>query len=226
MIFEDWAAEELQEDKWEILETPIPDADAYRFEEPAAEVEVEEGAATLRVNPFTRQADTSPLDDFKHFVTSKEPIDVPESGVLTIETEFTVRGFNNDPVVLRDAMAGFFLRDAGSGFIFGAVSNGTLAGAVVMSLAPENETPLAAVAEAWKGLLGEERHKYALQYEKAIDKISVWVDGTLVYAVCGVPVKIDRMHLGFGLLTLGRAGQPLHEQGMELQLGAIKILGT
>jgi hypothetical protein len=226
MIFEDWAAEELQSDKWEILETPNPDGDAYRFEEPAAEVEVEEGAATLRVNPFTRQADASPMDDFKHFVTSKEPVDVPESGVLTVETDFAVRGFNNDPVILRDAMAGFFLRDAESGFVFGAVSNGTLAGAVVTSLAPADETQLAAVVEAWKKHLGDERHKYALQYERNIDKISVWVDGTLVYAVRGVPAKIDRMHLGFGLLTLGRAGQALHEQGMELQLGPINILGA
>jgi hypothetical protein len=224
MIFEDWSAEELQSDTWEILEIPNPEGGAYRFEEPAVEVEVGDGTAMLRVNPFTRQADTSLMDDFKHFVTSKEPIDVSESNMLAVETEFRVHGFNNESMILRDAMAGLFLRDADSGFTFGAVSNGTLAGAVVMSLAPNDETPLAAVAEAWKKLLGEERHKYALQYEKNLDKISVWVDGELVYAVRGVPVKINRMHLGFGLLTLGRAGHPLHEQGMELQLGRISVL--
>ena len=225
MVFEDWAAEELQSDKWEILEIPKGE-ETWRFEEPAAEVEVDEGVATLRVNPFTRQADASPWDDFKHFVTSKEPVDVSDSEILAVETEFTVRGFKNDAMILRDAMAGLFLRDADSGFVFGAVSNGTLAGAVVMNLVPEEDTPLAAVAEAWKKLLGEERHKYALQYEKNLDKISVWVDGTLVYAVRGVPAKIERMCLGFGLLTLGRAGQPLHEQGMELQLRTITVLET
>ena len=224
MIFEDWSAEELQNDKWGILEIPISEGNTYRFEEPEADVEVEDGTATLRVNPFTRQADTSPMDDLKHFVISKESVDVSESNMLAVEAEFTVHGFNNDSMVLRDAMAGLFLRDADSGFVFGAVCNGTLAGAVVMDLTPKDDTPLAAVSEAWKKQLGEERHKYALQYERNLDKISVWVDGALVYAVRGVPVKINRMHLGFGLLTLGRAGQLLHGQGMELNLRAINSL--
>lgn len=226
MIFEDWSAEELQSEKWEILEVAGPE-ETWRFEEPEAEADVEDGVAKLKVNPFTRSAETSPFDDFKHFVVSKEPIDVPESGVLTVEVEMVVRCWNNDPLFLRDAMAGFFLRDANSGTVFGAVSNGTLAGAVCANQSPPGDiTSFAAVAEAWDRPSPEERHKYTIQYEKNTDKISFWLDKKLFYAVRHIPVKIDQLHLGLAFLTLERAGKPLHEQGAELEVGSIEILET
>lgn len=229
MLFEDWSAEELQSDRWEIFEMPGPDG-LYRFEEPGVEIDFEEGRAILRVNPFTRKAETSPFDDFKHFVVSKEPVPVPESGVLTVETEIAVRCWNNDPHVLRDAMAGFFLTDPGSGMVFGAVSNGTLAGAIctrmaLPGVATEAET-FAAMAEAWDRVSPGEPHKCILQYERNVDKISFWLGEKLFYAVRHVPAKIDQMHLGLALLTLERVDQPPHDQGAELRVGPIEVVST
>jgi hypothetical protein len=229
MIFEDWSGEELQSDKWEIFESPGPEG-PWRFEEPGAEVDFGEKTLILRVNPFTRKAEASPFDDFKHLVLSKEPIAVPESGVLTLEVEFAVLCSNNDPFVLRDAMAGFFLCDMNGGMALGAVSNGTLAGALCMRMtlqsgATETES-FAAIAEAWKRLTPGQRHKYTLQYERSTGKISFWLDRKLFYSARCAPMKMDQMHLGLALLTLERVGQPLHGQGAELQIGPIEVVPT
>ncbi len=229
MIFEDWSAEELQSDKWAIFESPGPEGH-WRFEEPGAEMDFGEKTLILRVNPFTRKADASPFDDFKHLVISKEPIAVPESGVLTLEVEFAVRCQDNDPFVLRDAMAGFFLCDMRSATAFGAVSNGTLAGALCVRMAlrvgASEAEVFAAIAEAWDRLAPGEHHRYTLQYERSIDKMGFWLDRRLFYAVRRVPAKIDQMHLGLALLTLERVGQPLHGQGAELQIGPIEVIPT
>jgi hypothetical protein len=229
MLFEDWSAEELQSDKWDIFEVAGPEG-PYRFEEPAVEVDFEAGKIVVRVNPFTRKADTSPFDDFKHFVVSRESVPVPESGVLTVEAEIAVRCWNNDPWLLRDAMAGLFLTNPGSGLVFGAVSNGTLAGAACARLAlpgtvAEAEA-FAAVAEAWDRLSPDEAYKYTLQYERNVDKVTFWLGEKLFYAVRHVPVKLDQMHLGLALVTLGRASQPLHDQGAELRVGPIDVIAT
>jgi len=229
MLFEDWSGEELQDDKWDVLEVTGPEG-PYRFEEPGVEVDFEAGKIVVRVNPFKRKADTSPFDDFKHFVISKESVPVPESGVLTVEAEMVVRCWNNDPWLLRDAMAGLFLTDPRSGLVFGAVSNGTLAGAACARMAlPEvvgEAEAFAAVAEAWDRLSPDEAYKYTLQYERNVDKVSFWLGEKLFYAVRRVPVKLDQLHLGLALATLGRAGQPLHDQGAELRVGPVDVVVT
>jgi hypothetical protein len=228
MIFEDWSAEEFQSDKWEILETSRPEG-PWRFEEPGVEVDFREKTLILRANHFTRKAEASPFDDFKHFTITKESVAVPDSGVLTLDVEFAVRCWNNDPFVLRDAMAGFFLCDRRSGSAFGVVSNGTLAGAVSMRL-PVPDTveseAIAAIAEAWERFTPGQRHKYTLQYERNAGRVSYWLDKRLFYAARYAPIKIDKMHLGIALLTAERVGQPLHDQGAELQMGPIEIIPT
>ncbi|MFH1011676.1 MAG: DUF6081 family protein [bacterium] len=225
MVFEDWSGEELSDNKWELLEMPGPEG-PWRFEEPAAELDFGEKTVIVRVRPFTRTAAGTPFDDFKHFVVSKEAIPVPESGVLTLEVEFAVQCWNNEPFFLRDAMAGFFLCSPHHELFLGAVSNGTLAGALCMRVAATEEQAVGAIAEAWDRPAPGRRHNYTLQYEKNIDKISFWLDKKLFYAVRGVPAKMDEVSLGFAFLTLHRAGQPLHEQGAELQMGSIEIIET
>ncbi len=224
MVFENWFDEELREDKWNILEMPGSEG-VCRFEEPAAQLDFQEKAIILKVHPFTRRAETSPFDDFKHFVVSKEAIPIPESGVLAVETEFAVQCWNHDPQNLRDAMAGFFLCEPGSGLFLGAISNGTLAGAVCMKAATGEES-FAAIAEAWSRVMSGQRHRYTIQYERNLAKISFWLDKKLFYAMRGVPNKMNQVHVGMALLTLGRAGQPLHEQGAELNMGPMEIVET
>ncbi|MBM3324870.1 MAG: hypothetical protein FJY66_04300 [Calditrichaeota bacterium] len=180
----------------------------------------------MRVRPFTRTATSSPFDDFKHFAVSKEAIPVPESGVLTLEAEFVVQCWNHEPYFLRDAMAGFFLCSLRRDLFLGAVSNGTVAGALCLTTGAAEEEAVGAIAEAWRRLAPGQRHRYTLQYERNIDKISFWLDKKLFYSVRGVPAKMNEVSVGLALLTLNRAGQPLHEQGAELQLGPIEILET
>jgi hypothetical protein len=224
MVFEDWSDEELREDKWSILEMPRPEG-TWRFEEPAAQLDFQEKTLLLRVQPFTRTAEAPPFDDFKHFVVSKEAIPIPESGVLTVATEFAVQCSNHDSFNLRDAIAGFFLCDPDSHLFMGAVSNGTLSGAVCMNAVTGDES-FAAIEEAWARVTPGQRHKYTVQYERNIGKISFWLDQKLFYALRGLAGRMNQVHVGLALLTLDRAGQPLHEQGAELNMGPIEIIET
>ncbi|OGC79605.1 MAG: hypothetical protein A2145_04975 [candidate division Zixibacteria bacterium RBG_16_40_9] len=127
---------------------------------------------------------------------------------------------NGNSLDFRDGFASFNVLDFNSGMVFDFITTSEKIGIIyerlfIPGLIPQ-EQAFTEIIEIDKTSAGK-LQKFKIEYEKAKNQVSFYLNGEKVHIQKDIPVSLDTLNLGFGLITLkpiqnGRSVS-LHGQG-------------
>lgn len=200
----------------------------WEYREPNALVLVQNDRLRVTAVPLTRSHNgVQILDNAKHMYFSRRRFEVPDEGVVSIETEIRARVLNGVPDDLYDGFVSLNLLDFATGLALDFfVCNEKFATVYArlpfpgVQIEPVAGRPnvFAIFKELPLPLGPQEPHRYKIAYAKAEDTVSWYVNDELVNRETGVPVKMDGFLCALGLMTEKdiRDGKStsLHGQGL------------
>ncbi len=205
--YDEFRTKALDPAKWTIARLPLGDGRFWDYHDPHTVIKTGHGASEITVNPFSRKHDSIQIaDNPKTLYASSKPIDIGPDDILSVSADVAARAHNNDPNDIWDAFITFNLFDFESGVVLDFLLNGDLIYALYERLyipgltdektAFTREANLPVTTEPGK------IHNCIINYDRKFDTALWIIDGQPVYRVPNIPVKVNRFHLGMGLMTL------------------------
>jgi hypothetical protein len=201
----------------------------WEYREPNALVLVQNDRLRVAAVPLTRSHDgVQILDNAKHMYFTRERIEVPDEGEISVETSIRAQIIEGSPNDLYDGFVSLNLLDFSTGLAIDFfISNEQYAtvyarlpfpGTVIEDGAAGRPNVFALFKELPLPDGPQERHRYRITYSKAEDTFSWYVNDTLVNRETHAPVKMDGFICALGLMTEkdirdGRSAS-LHGQGI------------
>ena len=184
----------------------------WEYREPDAMVLVQNDRLRVAAVPYTRSHDgVQILDNAKHMYFSRERIDVPDDGEISVETEIKAEIVNGVPDDLYDGFVSLNLLDFTTGlaidfFVCNEKFATVYARLPFPGVSLDGDTPGKPKTFAlFKELPlpdGPQRaHRYRIVYSKAEDTFSWYVNDELVNRETEVPVKMDGFLCALGLMS-------------------------
>ena len=207
---------------------PTPDG-FWEFREPNAMVLVKNERLRVAAVPLTRSHDSLQiLDNAKHMYFSRERIEVPDEGEISVETEITARIVDGVAEDLYDGFVSLNLLDFSMGLALDFfVCNEKFATVYARLPFPGTKIEDAGASKTnvfaiFKELPlpggAQEPHRYKITYSKSEDAVAWFVNDELVNRETGLPVKMDGFLCALGLMTErdieGGKSVSLHGQGI------------
>ncbi|MGQ4599330.1 DUF6081 family protein [Nocardia sp. R6R-6] len=208
MTYDDLNGPDLRADRWRFLEVPLGADRTWRYADPAAETEIEDGTVTVRINAFTRShAEVQILDNPKHLLVSTEAFDLT-TGSRTFAVEMAAANIGATGEDYRDGFAAFNVLDMGSAQVFDLIATSRSAYAIherllVPGVVPTEQAfthvvhaPLAGV-----DIKPGEFHRYAVTIDRSAGTVGWYVDDSPVYTTRAARLPVTAQ-IGFGIITL------------------------
>jgi hypothetical protein len=225
---------------WQQAGFQTPDG-FWEYREPNAMVLVQNNRLRVAAVPLTRSHDgVQILDNAKHMYFSRERIDVPDGGEISIETEITARVMNGVADDLYDGFVSLNLLDFTTGLAIDFfVCNEKFAtvyarlpfpGVVIEGDTPGRPKAFALFKELPLPDGQQQPHRYRITYSKSDDTLEWHVNDQLVNRETNVPAKMHGFTVALGLMTEKdiRDGKSvsLHGQGVIGQWSPVVVTHT
>jgi hypothetical protein len=213
---------------WTIGGFALPDGSTWSYREPNAIVLAQRRRLRVTAMPLTRSHDrVQILDNAKHMYFTRERVEVPPGGALTIDVRISAQGFGTAPGDLYDGFVSYNLLDFETGTAIDVfVSNDVIA--TVYARLPFPGVPVPETGDLRYYAVFKELdvptspgmpHDYRITYDQGAARVSWWVDGGLVNVEEGVPDQIGGFTLAMGLMTERDIAEgkstSLHGQGLQ-----------
>jgi hypothetical protein len=230
--YDDFTTSELDAERWTILEARDAEGGRHPYRDRNAQIRTGDGRFEVTVNPFSRFHDTEPLqNNAKQMYRSTQRIEVPASGVLTVEADMAVQTHGQIPYDLVDAFGTVNLFDLSTGVVLDfAATNDTVYAVVERLLIPgatsREEHYLHRVVLDLDTQPGTEHH-YAIAYRADTREAIFSVDGRCSYWT-RLPVPVGGFNVGMALfsardLTRYSRAEREHGQGATGRWGPWRI---
>ncbi|MEU7767262.1 DUF6081 family protein [Nocardia sp. NPDC049190] len=208
MNYDDLNGPRLREDRWRFLEVPLGGDQTWRYADPAAQTDIDDGTVSVRIDAFTRSnSDVQILDNPKHLLVSVEEFDLT-GGPRTFAVEMAAENIGATGEDYRDGFAAFNVLDMNSAQVFDLIATSKHAyaiherlfvpGVVDKELAFTHvvHAPLAGV-----DIKPTQFHRYAVSIDRSTGAVGWSVDDFPVYTT-HAPNLPEKIQIGFGIITL------------------------
>jgi hypothetical protein len=229
-LYDDFAQIRINEDKWQIGAVPLGDDQLWHYRDSNAEVSCRDGRGLIDITQFSQCHDQVPrLDNPKHLYLATRSWDTSQ-GRVSIKT--TMAGHvTGDVHDYRDGFAAFNVLDFASAMVFDIVTNGRHIWAIFERLLiPGQTTPEEAFTEVIElevSTAPMREHVFQVSYDRAAGSVHYAVDGRERLVRTRLPVEVEQLTTGFGLITL----QPIQNgrstscrgQGGKCRIGPVYV---
>jgi hypothetical protein len=213
---------------WQTAGFALPDGSFWAYREPNATVVAQGHRLKVAAVPLTRSNDrVQILDNAKHMYFTRERVNVPDGGVLTVDVRISALGIGTAAGDLYDGFVSYNLLDFETGTAIDFfVSNDVIA--TVYARLPFPGVPAPETGDQRYFALFKELdlptsagmpHDYRIAYDQGANRVRWWVDGALVNEEENVPDTIRGFTLAMGLMTekdiAGGKSVSLHGQGLQ-----------
>ena len=197
----------LNLDLWHLAGVPLGDGNFWMYQDRNSLISMGDGEFTIAIQRFSASHDAVQIfDNPKQLYLTKKEYQPGARGILgfscTMRTEL-LKGNTQD---YRDGFGAFNVLDFRTGMVFDIVTNGTKAWVIYERLfIPGVTTP----QEAFTHVIPIDRYKVgnsplccSVVYNRNADSTEYYIDGILVHRAEKIPVKVDFLQTGFGIITL------------------------
>lgn len=229
-LYDDFSGPELDQERWNTGTVPLGDGEFWYYRDENAGVECGGGHCKISIPRFSLSHDeVQILDNPKHLYLATEGWNT-SYGVSIFRTRLAGH-VTGDPNDYRDGFASFNVLDFATGMVFDIVTNGRHVWAIYERLLiPGVTTPEQAFTEAIDLNVDTEplrEHVVQVVYDRAAGRVHYAVDGRERLVKADLPVVVQQLTTGFGLITL----QPITDgkstsckgQGGQCQVGPIYV---
>ncbi len=228
--YDDFKTPTLASDKWITAKLPLGGDQFWEYYDPNTIIKTGHGACEITVNPFSKSHPAIQIaDNPKTLIASAKPVEIGPDDILSVSVDIAAKAYNNNPHEIWDAFITFNLFDFESGIVLDFLLNGHLIYALYERLyipgLTDEQTAVTREANLPVNTEPGKIHNCIINYDRKFDTALWIIDGQPVYRVPNIPVKVNRFHLGMGLMTLKPIRAPfpyyfpkstsLHGQGIS-----------
>jgi hypothetical protein len=198
--------------KWQYLQYPMPNQDAWVCCEPQARIGAKDGRLTVGIDRFELEHPVQIVDNCKFVLLSTETFAVPETGAITVTGEMFAEGVGTQAHDWQDGFASLIVIDPSTGWVFDICATSEAVGAIherlpigpdVHAFTHVVEAPLAGVQTT-----AGQVHQFQITLDAAAQTVTWDVDGVEIFWASGVEIPAA-INLGLGIFTL----RPVTESG-------------
>ena len=201
------SAGKFNDGEWQLAGVPLGDGNFWMYEDRNARIMTGNDNIGIDIPRFSHSHDQVQIfDNPKQLYLTKSGYELGQGGLLGFSCRMNGAIVNGDLSDYRDGFCAFNVLDFASAMVFDIVSNGRKNWAIYERLLIPG---LTTESDAFTHLIPLERATSPDQflectviYDRNIDRAEYYIDDKLVYRADDVPVKIDRLQTGFGIITL------------------------
>jgi len=201
------ASSELNEQAWTVAGVPLGNGNFWMYRDNNAKVSFGDNSVMLDIRPFSLNHDQVQIfDNPKMLYLTKNSFGPGRQSKIGFSCRMSGQIVNGDTADYRDGFAAFNVLDFSTGMVFDMVTNGHKIWAIYERLfMPGVTTPEQAFTNMIridKPTSSDNELECAIEYDRAGDTAKYYLNRQLVYQADDLPVKIDSLHTGFGIITL------------------------
>jgi len=197
----------LNSNLWQVAGIPLGNGRFWRYEDKNAVLDIGDDGVTIDIPRFSLSHDQVQIfDNPKYLVLTKSAFPPNERGVVAFSCRMKAEIKGGDPQDYRDGFAAFNVLDFNSAMVFDIISNGHRRWVIYERLlVPGMTTPEQAFTEVIpieQPLGPNDEFECTIVYDRLRNSAKYYIDETLVHTANDVPVAIETLQTGFGLITL------------------------
>lgn len=198
---------QLNDSDWQLAGVPLGDGNFWMYQDRKARIRLGNDEIEINIPRFSAHHDQVQIfDNPKQLYLTKSGYEPGPAGLLGFSCRMKAEISNGDLSDYRDGFCAFNVLDFASAMVFDIVSNGRKIWAIYERLfIPGLTTPEQAftnVVPVKRETSPDEFLQCMVIYDGIKDRAEYYVDGQLVYSAENVPVKIEKLQTGFGIITL------------------------
>ena len=214
-VFDDFAGDKLDPDKWAIASAPLGDGTYWHWRDEAASVACGGGLCAIDIPRLSSYHDFVQIfDNPKHLYLATRSWDTAGRR-LRFATKMAGALIGGDPEDYRDGFASFNVLDFESALVFDIIANGRKVWAICERLlipgVTSEEEVFTEVTDLKIETAPMKLHECEIEYDATEGTARFFVDGAEKLVRTGVPATANRLTCGFGIITL----HPI-EEGMSV----------
>jgi hypothetical protein len=200
-------ANNLNDDDWQVAGIPLGDGNFWIYQDRNTRIEFGMNEVEIDINRFSRSHDNVQIfDNPKHLFLTKSGFEPGSNGLLGFTCNMKSKIINGDLQDYKDCFCAFNVLDFGSALVFDIVSNGRKVWVIYERL---HIPGLTTIEESFTKIIPinlavspDAILECGVIYDRINDSAEYYIDGKIIFRVERVPVKIDRLQTGFGIITL------------------------
>ncbi len=197
----------LNDKSWHIAGIPLGDGKHFMYEDTNAQIALGDNDITIDIPKFSHAHDQVQIfDNPKQLYLTKDGYRPGTEGVVAFSCKMkaSIRGGNlND---FRDGFCAFNVLDFSTGMVFDIVSNGTQIWAIYERLfipgLVEEKQAFTKVVNIDYPTSPADFLDCLIVYNQKNNHAGFFIGDKLIYEAINIPVKIENLFVGFGLITL------------------------
>ena len=198
---------QLKADIWQMAGIPLGDGKFWMYQDNNAIVKAANDNVDIEIPQFSAHNDqVQILDNPKQLYLTNSAYEPGQAGIIAFSCQMGAEIFKADTKDYRDGFCAFNVLDFASAMVFDIVSNGTRVWAIYERLfIPGATTEKEAFTEVIPLVYTVRPNKAVVctvVYNRQTDKTDYYLDQKLVFTADSIPVKVDRLQTGFGIITL------------------------
>ena len=205
VLYDDFAGPALDAGKWQVAAVPLGDGNFWFYRDDNADVTIKDGRCRIYIRQFSsRHGQVQIFDNPKQLYLAPKTWST-EGGPAEFSCNMAGHA-TGDREDYRDGFASFNVLDFASAMVFDIVTNGTRVWAIYERLLIPGVTT---EAEAFTEVIDLEvetapmqEHEFLVSYDRQQNRVGYAVNGVELLVRDDVPVPVDSLTTGFGLITL------------------------
>ncbi len=192
---------------WQVAAMPLGDGRFWRYEDGNAVLNATSGGFTIEIPRFSLSHDQVQIfDNPKYLILTKASYSPNRQGLIGFSCRMKAEIRGGDKNDYRDGFAAFNVLDFNSAMVFDIISNGHRLWVIYERLlVPGMTTQEQAFTEVIpidRPIRPDDEIECTIVYSRKQNSTRYFVDGALVYTAKDVPIAIESLQTGFGLITL------------------------
>jgi hypothetical protein len=197
----------LNDKSWQIAGIPLGNGKYFMYEDSNAKIALGENEITIDIPKFTHaHGQVQIFDNPKQLYLTKDGFQPGPEGIAAFSCKMkaSIKGGNlND---FRDGFCAFNVLDFSTGMVFDIVSNGTQVWVIyerllIPGLIEENQA-FTKVINIDYPTSPRDFLDCLIVYNQKNNHAGFYIGGRLIYEANNIPVRIENLFVGFGLITL------------------------
>lgn len=197
----------LNAELWQLAGVPLGDGNFWIYQDRNAKIRLDGDGMEIDIKKFSSSHDVIQIfDNPKQLYLTKQEYRPGNHGIVGFSCRMRTELLNGNPKDYRDGFGAFNVLDFRTGMVFDIVTNGTKVWVIYERLFIPGVT---SEKEAFTNVIALDRIKLSgdhlncsVIYNRNADSTEYYIDGILAHRAEEIPVKVDYLQTGFGLITL------------------------
>ena len=197
----------LNSELWQLAGIPLGDGKFWMYQDRNTRILFKKNEIDIDIPYFSASHDSVQIfDNPKQLYLTKREYQAGQKGINGFSCKMKTRLINGNTNDYRDGFGAFNVLDFRTGMVFDIVTNGVKAWVIYERLFMPGITTL---EDAFTEVFPIDRYivtgnplRCSVIYYRNSDSAEYYIDGILIHRAEKIPVKVDYLQTGFGIITL------------------------